>query len=94
MRTDNQTYSAKTFTAHGTAVPPTARSTGLPATIGLSISAVGGIFQSLTSHSRNKNGATAIEYGIMVALIATAVIATVFVISGQADATFTLLANG
>ncbi len=93
MRTDSQTYSADTFTAYGTAVLPTARPTGLSTFIGLSISAVGRMFQSLSSHPRNNNGATAIEYGIMVALIATAIIATVFVISGQADATFTLLAN-
>ena len=94
MRTDHQAHSADTFAAHETAVPPTARPTGLPTFIGLSISTVGRIFQSLTSHPRNKTGATAIEYGIMVALIATAVIATVFVISGQTDATFALLANG
>ena len=51
------------------------------------------MFQSFTNILRNKNGATAVEYGIMVAAIAAVTIATVFVIGGQVDAAFTLVSN-
>ncbi len=40
---------------------------------------------------RNKKGATAVDYGIMVAAIAAVIIATVFVVGGEVDAAFTVI---
>ena len=47
------------------------------------------MMKSLRHLLRNKKGATAFEYGIMVAAIAAVFIATVFVVGGQVDAAFT-----
>ncbi len=47
------------------------------------------MLKSLRRLLRNKKGATAVEYGIMVAAIAAVIIATVFVVGGQVDKAFT-----
>ena len=47
------------------------------------------MMKSLRHLLRNKKGATAVEYGIMVAAIAAVIIATVFVVGGEVDAAFT-----
>ena len=57
------------------------------------------MFKSLRNLRRDKKGATAVEYGIMVAAIAAVIIATVFAIGVEVDAAFDsvlqcLLANG
>ena len=57
------------------------------------------MFKSLRNLRRDKKGATAVEYGIMVAAIAAVIIATVFLIGEQVDVAFNvvlscLLANG
>ncbi len=49
------------------------------------------MMKSLRRLLRNKKGATAVEYGIMVAAIAAVIIATVFVVGGQVDAAFTAI---
>ena len=51
------------------------------------------MFRSLTHLLRNKNGATAVEYGIMVAAIAAVIIATVFTVGGQVDAAFNVVST-
>ena len=51
------------------------------------------MLRSLTHLLRNKNGATAVEYGIMVAAIAAVIIAIVFVIGGQVNAAFTVVST-
>ena len=37
---------------------------------------------------RNEDGATAVEYGLMVALIAAVIVGTVFLLGGEIDAAF------
>ncbi len=49
------------------------------------------MMKSLRRLLRNKKGATAVEYGIMVAAIAAVIIATVFVVGTQVDAAFTVV---
>ena len=52
------------------------------------------MFQSLTQLIRkDKDGATAVEYGIMVAAIAAVIIAIVFVIGGQVNDAFTTVST-
>ncbi len=48
------------------------------------------MMKSLRRLLRNKKGATAVEYGIMVAAIAAVIIATVFVIGGEVDGAWRL----
>ena len=43
---------------------------------------------------RDESGATAIEYGMIVALIAVAILATVGAIGGQIHATFSAIIDG
>ena len=57
------------------------------------------MFKSLRHLLRDKKGATAVEYGIMVAAIAAVIIATVFAIGVQVEGAFDsvlqcLLSNG
>ncbi len=49
------------------------------------------MMKSLRRLLRNKKGATAVEYGIMVAAIAAVIIATVFVVGGEVDKAFTVI---
>ena len=52
------------------------------------------MFQSLTHLIRiDKNGATAVEYGIMVAAIAAVIIGTVFAIGIQVDGAFNVVST-
>ena len=44
--------------------------------------------EKLIRFFKDEEGATAVEYGIMVALIAVAIIATVFALGGQLNSTF------
>jgi len=49
------------------------------------------LLKSLYAHLRvpnNERGATAVEYGIMVALIAAAIVLTVTAVGGQLDSVF------
>ena len=46
------------------------------------------MLKSLRNFRRDKKGATAVEYGIMVAAIAAVIIAIVFVIGGQVNDAF------
>ncbi len=47
----------------------------------------------LTLLLRDKKGATAVEYGLMVALIAVAIIAAVLLLGGNLATLFNLVAN-
>ncbi len=47
----------------------------------------------LTFLLRDKKGATAVEYGLMVALIAVAIIAAVLLLGGNLATLFNLVAN-
>ncbi len=47
----------------------------------------------LTLLLRDRKGATAVEYGLMVALIAVAIIAAVLLLGGNLAALFNLVAN-
>ncbi len=47
----------------------------------------------LTRLLRDKKGATAVEYGLMVALIAVAIIAAVLLLGGNLATLFNLVAN-
>ena len=49
--------------------------------------------QLLKLRLTDEEGATAVEYGIMVALIAVAIIATVIAVGAALDATFTEVLN-
>ncbi len=51
------------------------------------------MFKSLTHLLRNKKGATAVEYGIMVAAIAAVIIATVFLVGEQVNTAFVTVYN-
>ena len=42
---------------------------------------------------KKEEGATAVEYGIMVAAIAAVIVATVFAIGGKVEAAFTTVLN-
>jgi pilus assembly protein Flp/PilA len=44
--------------------------------------------EKLIRFFKDEEGATAVEYGIMVALIAIAIIATVYTLGGQLNTTF------
>ncbi len=46
------------------------------------------MLKSLRNLRRDKKGATAVEYGIMVAAIAAVIIAIVFVLGTEVEATF------
>ena len=46
------------------------------------------MLKSLRNLRRDKKGATAVEYGIMVAAIAAVIIAIVFVLGSEVEATF------
>ncbi len=46
------------------------------------------MLKSLRNLRRDKKGATAVEYGIMVAAIAAVIIAIVFVLGGQVQVAF------
>jgi pilus assembly protein Flp/PilA len=50
--------------------------------------------QTLLRSRRDDRGATAVEYGLMVALIAVAIIATVTALGGQLNTLFTSVKNG
>lgn len=49
--------------------------------------------RSLASRTRDDEGATAVEYGIMVALIAVVIIAAVFFIGQQLKSDFTCVGS-
>ncbi len=49
------------------------------------------MMKSLRRLLRNKKGATAVEYGIMVAAIAAVIIAIVFTIGGQVNDAFNVV---
>ena len=42
--------------------------------------------------ARDENGATAVEYGLLVALIAAVIVGTVVILGGQIDAAFQTIA--
>ncbi|MHB8841738.1 MAG: Flp family type IVb pilin [Candidatus Aquicultor sp.] len=51
-------------------------------------------YGKLASYLREEDGATAVEYGIMVALIAAVIIGTVVTLGGKIDAAFqTVVSN-
>jgi pilus assembly protein Flp/PilA len=49
--------------------------------------------QARVHELRNERGATAVEYGLMVALIAAVIIATVTLLGGDVDAAFKKVAD-
>jgi len=49
--------------------------------------------QNRFAELRNEDGATAVEYGIMVALIAAVIVATVGLLGGKIYAAFTTVLN-
>ena len=49
------------------------------------------MFKSLRNLRRDKKGATAVEYGIMVAAIEAVIIATVFILGGLVDDAFNVV---
>ena len=49
--------------------------------------------QALRMLWRDEEGATAVEYGLMVALIAAVIIASVTLLGGNVDATFNTVAG-
>ena len=51
------------------------------------------MLKSLRNLYRDKKGATAVEYGIMVAAIAAVIIAIVFVIGGQVNDAFVVVST-
>ncbi len=51
------------------------------------------MLKSLRNLRRDKKGATAVEYGIMVAAIAAVIIAIVFVIGGQVNDAFQVVSG-
>lgn len=52
-----------------------------------------GIFSLRHSVAERERGATAVEYGLLVALIAAVIIATVIILGGQVNAAFTTVSN-
>jgi pilus assembly protein Flp/PilA len=48
--------------------------------------------QPLRSEEKDR-GATAVEYGLLVALIAAVIVATVVILGGQVNAAFTTISN-
>ncbi len=51
------------------------------------------MLQRLRAIWKDEEGPTAVEYGLMVALIAVAIITTVGLLGGKLDATFTTVKN-
>lgn len=49
------------------------------------------MMQKLIAKFRNDEGATAVEYGLMVALIAVAIIVTVTLLGGELNRLFTIV---
>jgi pilus assembly protein Flp/PilA len=52
------------------------------------------MIKKLTQFFKDEDGATAVEYGVMVALIAAVIIATVATLGGQTDAAFQSVSDG
>ena len=50
-------------------------------------------FQTRAAQLRDERGATAVEYGLMVALIAVAIIATVLALGGKLNTLFQTVSN-
>jgi len=50
-------------------------------------------YQKLASYLKEEDGATAVEYGLMVALIAAVIIAAVTLIGGNLNSLFTSVAG-
>jgi pilus assembly protein Flp/PilA len=50
-------------------------------------------FQVALFHARNERGATAVEYGLLVALIAAVIVAVVVLLGGQINSAFTKVNN-
>ncbi len=51
------------------------------------------MLERLKAAWKDEEGPTAVEYGLMVALIAVAIIATVKLLGGKLDGTFTTVTN-
>ena len=51
------------------------------------------LFQNLVASLRDERGATAVEYGLIVALIAAVIITIVTTLGGQVDQAFTDVSN-
>ena len=50
--------------------------------------------QKQLQHWRDERGATAVEYGIMVALIAAVIVGTVGILGGKVNSALTTVTNG
>jgi pilus assembly protein Flp/PilA len=50
-------------------------------------------FQTSVFHARSERGATAVEYGLLVALIAAVIVAVVALLGGKINAAFTSVNN-